>query len=181
MHNEPFAIRVQTLRDSWAERREVRGIAHIHDYESQLRLLKAMHGWAEHALTEIHDVYGDSLFATLTPCPEAPPNDREEERGFAVALGTGFGAAFVLHDRRRLPGPSWSISVSVASAGSAGTTAAVGPERRNGQWTRTRLEEVLLSLLGAYERSRAGMDGAFTPIPGDDGGPTATSGECSGE
>jgi hypothetical protein len=28
-----------------------------------------------------------------------------------------------------------------------------GPERRNGQWTRGRVEDILLSVLGAYERA----------------------------
>ena len=34
-----------------------------------------------------------------------------------------------------------------------GGAIAAGPERRNGQWTRGRLEELLLSVLGAYERA----------------------------
>ncbi|MGH2632584.1 MAG: hypothetical protein ACRDG3_04170 [Tepidiformaceae bacterium] len=165
MHNEPFVMRVQALRDSWAERRQVRGIAHIHDYPSQFRLLQAMHGWAEHAAEEIREVYGATMAAIVTACPEPPPNERQEERGFAVTVGPGFGAAFVLHDRRRLPGPSWSISVSVASSGSAGGGSAAGPERRNGQWTRTRLEDVLLSLLGAYERSLVGGDESLFAMP----------------
>jgi len=38
---------------------------------------------------------------------------------------------------------------------------AAGPERRYGQWTRARLEDLLLSLLGAYERARSeGGEGA---------------------
>lgn len=166
MQNEPFANRVQALRDSWAERRQVRGIASVHDFASQFRLLEAMHGWAEHAVAEIRAVYGESVAASVTPLAGPPAGHREEERGFAVTVGAGFGAAFVLHDRRRLPGPSWSVSVSVASSGPGGTQAPAGPERRNGQWTRTRLEEVLLLLVAAYERSLAAAEDSHFTIAG---------------
>ena len=62
---------------------------------------------------------------------------------------------FSLAERRRMGGSRWFIAVSVATAGPGGSAVAAGPERRNGQWTRGRLEEVLLSVLGAYERSVA--------------------------
>jgi hypothetical protein len=155
MHSEPFVGRVQALRESWEERRQLRSIAGLHDYASQLRLIQAMHGWAEEAVEEIRTVYGGAVSISLSPCPEAPPDHREVELGFAVMVEPRFSAVFVLHDRRRAPGPSWGISVSVASDGAGATLLGAGLERRNGQWSRARMEGVLLSLLGAYERHLA--------------------------
>jgi hypothetical protein len=48
----------------------------------------------------------------------------------------------------------------MTTGGPRGTSIAAGPERRNGQWTRARVEDLLLSLLGAYERDRSDEPGA---------------------
>lgn len=149
MSGESFERRVQVLRDSWAERRQVRGLAGVHDLDSQFNLLATLHQWAEAAAADIRKVYGESLAVSVSPLPR-----REDTApAFAVTLGNSYTVTFVLTERSRMAGTRWFISVTVGSGGPGGAIAAAGPERRNGQWTRGRLEDILLSVLGAYERS----------------------------
>ncbi len=161
MSAESFVNRVQALRDSWVERREVESIAGAHDFASQFQLLQTLHRWAEHAVVEIRSVYGDGIPVSVTPCPEASPFDRPDEAGFSVVVGQHYGVTFSLHRRQRANAPSWMIAATVAAHGSGGSAVAAGPERRNGRWTRTRVEDLLLSVLGAHERSLAEADAPF--------------------
>ena len=62
---------------------------------------------------------------------------------------------FALTERRRMGGTRWFVAVSVGSGGPGGSITPAGPERKNGQWTRSRLEDILLSVLGAYERAHS--------------------------
>jgi len=151
MTGESFASRVQSLRESWIERRQVKGMASVHDFDSQFRLLLTLHGWAEQCVADIHEVYGPDMDATVSPEPQ--PNGRSA--AFNVVIAGSHSVTFSLSERRRMGGSHWFTAVSVASAGPGGGVVAAGPERRNGQWTRGRLEEVLLSVMGAYERSIA--------------------------
>ncbi len=151
MTGESFANRVQALRDSWIERRQVKGLASAHDFESQYRLLLTLHSWAVQGVEDICGVYDGAVSATVSP---APP-ETDSAPGFSVAMAESYMVTFSLAERRRMGGSRWFIAVSVATAGPGGSAVAAGPERRNGQWTRGRLEEVLLSVLGAYERSVA--------------------------
>ena len=127
---EPFAQRVQSLRETWLERRMVKALASAHDRESQFQLLATLHQWALQAAADIQRVYGETLIVEVSPAPEAG-----------------------LAERRRASGGSWFVDASVMGGGRGGGAIAAGPERRNGQWTRGRLEELLLSVLGAYERA----------------------------
>ena len=150
MSGESFQRRVALLRDSWAERRQLKGVASVHDFESQFSLLRTLHAWAEQATEDIRGVYGDELVVSLTPAPsrEGPGP------GFSVTVGDSYTVAFVLGESARAGGGRrWAIAVTVSSGGPGGGIAAAGPERRNGQWTRTRLEDLLLSVLGAWERA----------------------------
>lgn len=148
MSGESFQRRVEFLRDTWAERRQLKGLASIHDFDSQFSLLQTLHSWATSAVRDVTEVYGDALGAGVSPAPDAAsPNP-----GFSVTIGNQFTVTFALDQRLRPAGSRWFISVSVSSGGPGGSIAA-GPERRNGQWTRARLEDILLSVLGAHERS----------------------------
>lgn len=151
MPPEPFAVRVQTLRDAWIERRQVKAFAGSHERPDQLRLLNTVYEWADGALHEIRTVYGDTLPIDLSP----PPAAGDSPPGFHVVLASAFTISFALAERRRGGAPSWCLSVSIGSPGRGGAATPAGPERRNGQWTRARLEELLLGMLGAYERSLA--------------------------
>jgi hypothetical protein len=151
---ESFATRVQALRESWAERRQVARYSGSHDFDSQLQLLLTLHEWCSEAVAEVQSVYGDTLDIDLS----ARPNASEQPPGFTLLVGGSYAITFTLVERKRLAGSRWHVSVAVRSPGS-GTVTHAGPERRNGQWTRTRLEDVLLSVLGAYERSlSSGID-----------------------
>lgn len=154
MATERFADRVRALRDNWVERRQVRALASAHDFDSQYRLLCTLHEWAGEGVRDIRGVYGPLLPVRVSP---SPPDDRRNA-SFSVVLGDAYVLSFALTDRRRSGASRWYIAVSMASAGPAGNAVAAGPERRNGQWTRGRLEDLLLTVLGAYERSSGKVD-----------------------
>jgi hypothetical protein len=151
---EPFQARVKALRESWAERRQVSRLAGSHDFDSQLELLRTLYAWAVEAREDIATVYGDSLLVNISPEPDGTGG----APAFSCTVSDRFAVTFALVERRRATGARWHISVSVASPGTAGGLTYAGPERRNGQWTRGRLEDLLLSVLGAYERSLADID-----------------------
>lgn len=151
MSGEPFGKRVHNLRNAWSERREIKEIAGAHDFESQFRLLATLHSWAFEAVREIRMVYGDSVHIALSPAPAPEPYGRT----FSVAVANQFTLTFSLVEYRRLGGVRWSVSVSLGSRGVGGGMAAAGPERRNGHWTRGRLEDLLLTVLGAWERAQS--------------------------
>lgn len=149
MSGDSFQRRVELLRDSWAERRQLKGLASVHDFDSQLRLLRALHGWAEDAIADIGAVYGAALSVNVSPAPSASGANPS----FTVTMAENYTVTFLLNERRRAGAARWFVSVTVGAGGPGGSIVAAGPERRNGQWTRGRLEDILLSVLGAYERS----------------------------
>lgn len=146
---EPFPQRVQALRDAWRERREVKGLASNHDYGAQYALLLTLHRWAAEAASQIDSVYEGALPVSVSAAP-----DKTGIAAFQFLLADAFTVSFSLEERRRMGNSRWHVAVSV-SAGGAGGVVPAGPERRNGQWTRGRVEDLLLSVLGAYERSLA--------------------------
>ena len=158
MSGESFQRRVELLRDSWAERRQLKGLASVHDFDSQIRLLTTLHSWTEEAAADIAAVYGAALSLSVSPAPESSSSNP----AFTVTIGENYTVTFLLSERRRMGGARWFVSVTV---GSGGSIVAAGPERRNGQWTRGRLEDILLSVLGAYERalSEGGKPGSLSP------------------
>lgn len=149
MSGETFQQRVSVLRDSWAERRQLHRLTSMHDFESQFGLLRTLHAWAEAATADIRGVYGDELQVSLSPAPEAG----SATRSFSVTLGEGHTVSCVLAERAPSGGSRWSVAITVSSSGPGGAMTAAGPERRNGQWTRARLEDILLSALGSWERA----------------------------
>ncbi len=153
--HDTFASRVQSLRDTWTERRQVGRLASAHDFDSQFRLLVTLHDWALAAVEDIVEIYGETPTVTVSPLPELG----EETPAFSIIVDALHSLTLSLAERRRMGAPRWHLSISISAAGSAHSTANAGPERRNGQWTRTRLEDLILSLLGAYERSLSGDSG----------------------
>lgn len=155
MHRETFLSRVADLRDSWSERRALSRFAGAHDFASQFRLLLALHGWATQAAADVSSVYEDGVAIAISPRPDravAP-------QAFSASIGE-HTATFTLTERSRIGGSRWHVSVAMTAGRRDGAVSQVGPERRNGGWTRGRIEDLLLSLLGAYERSRVeGADG----------------------
>jgi hypothetical protein len=159
MSGESFQQRVALLRDSWAERRQLKELAGAHDYVSQLNLLRTLHQWVEAATSDVRAVYGRAVSIMLSPAP-VPDGSRT---GFTLTIADNHTLSFSLEERRGPGGVRWFVAVKVSSGGAP---IAAGPERRNGQWTRSRLEDILLSVLGAYERSvsegaRGGLTGGL--------------------
>ncbi len=152
MSVEPFGDRVRALRDSWIERREVKALAGAHDFESQFRLLEMLHGWTTRAAADAAEVYGGELELRISPRPSPAGRDA----AFSVVVAEAFVLSFRLAQRQRMGTPGWFVSVSIATTGGHGNAVMAGPERRYGQWTRGGVEDLLLTVLGAYERSLSG-------------------------
>jgi len=151
MSGDSFQQRVAILRASWTERRQIKNLAGIHDFDSQLDLLLTLHNWTESATRDIAAVYGETLAISVSPAPAAATANP----GFSVTIGDNYTVTFALTERRRMGGIRWFVAVSVGSGGPGGSITPAGPERKNGQWTRSRLEDILLSVLGAYERAHS--------------------------
>jgi hypothetical protein len=152
VNRESFVQRVQALRESWSERRQVRALASSHDFDSQFLLLQMLHSWSADAVADINQVYAGELRVELSPLPQ--PGDRNP--GFSLSVAPGYTVALSLGERSRAGSQHWFISVAVNSTGPGTPPVAAGPQRRTGQWTRGQLEEVILTALGAYERSLSG-------------------------
>lgn len=147
-----FHERVRVLRHQWVERREVQPLASSHDIASQSRLLAMLYSWAEEALGDIRDIYGDDLHLELTPAPPLT----SDSPGFTITIGNDQQIAFTLANRTRNREPGWYISATVSTQSKPGAPVPAGPQRRSGHWTRARFEELLLSALAAHERSVSG-------------------------
>ncbi|MGH2610791.1 MAG: hypothetical protein ACRDHF_17055, partial [Tepidiformaceae bacterium] len=142
-----FRERVESLRDAWSERREVRPLAAAKDFDSQCRLLAILHGWAAGAAADIAAIYGEDLPVRIDDGPSGDPP------GFGMFFDREMTLRFAVTESRRGAIGAWTISALWATAPGPGVP--VEPRRRNGQWSRARLEEVLLSALGQFERSRS--------------------------
>ena len=151
MSSDSFERRVHALRESWAERRQLRTLGSSHEFEPQFQLLESLHAFAASAVRDIRAVYEDALDIDLSPLPRRS----DEQPAFSVAIAERWLVTFTLSERRRAGAIRWFVSVTIGSGGPGGAITAAGPERRNGQWTRLRVEDILLSVLGAYERNLA--------------------------
>ena len=151
LKNGTFAIRVQSLRDSWIERRQTGCLANAHDFDSQFRLLAVIHGWAVSAVEDVQAVYADGVAVTVGPFPERT----EATPGFSIVVDSRHSLTVSLMERPRAGADRWHLRVWVSAAGAGTASGQAGPSRLDGQWTRARLEELILSLLGAYERSQS--------------------------
>jgi hypothetical protein len=143
---EPFARRVQELRDAWVERRLVRALTTAHDYSSQRRLLETLHAWALDSCADIGQVYREGIEAWVGPV------ESESDGGAASfhAIIAGRTVIFLVSQHSEGGIPRWYVTATVAEAGQG---IGAGPERRHGHWTRGRLEDLFLGLLSAHERS----------------------------
>ncbi len=144
MTGDSFASRVRGLRREWTERRQVRRLSLDHNFESQYRLFQTLHLWARQAAVEIQREYSGRLSVKVSPLPAVS----ERERSFSVVIDDAYSLTFRLEQRG---GQSpWRI---VATMSTSDSVEAVSPRRAAAHWTRSRVEELLLALLGAYERA----------------------------
>ena len=127
------------------ERRETGTLSRSHDLESQLRVFENVHRWASECLGDIDIVYGEALNTAIDPLAGSGASRR-----FAVVVGGDERATFELVDRGTAERPAWLVVVRVAAGGRPREA-----ERRIRFWRRPQVEEIVLSLLGAYERARS--------------------------
>ncbi len=168
MTSQPFLERVNALRTAWDERRCVERLAAGHDFASQYGLLLLIHRWVADAVADAVRCYGQDLPISLSPAPPAAGRDT----AFHVMVAGTFSLVFGLVERHREGGPSWSVALVERVAGPIDDRPATGPSR--GRWTRARVEELMLSLLGAFERARSeesrGHAFASSSSPGEEAG-----------
>lgn len=132
----------------------MQSFASSHDFDSQYQLLITLHRWAGDAIREVEDIYGESIGVELSPVPDRTAT----AAAFNVAVAGTYSVNFALQERTHSGSGHWSVVACVISNAPRGLVVPAGPERRNGQWTRARVEELMLSVLGAYERARTDLD-----------------------
>lgn len=142
MDGTPFEVRVRSLREGWVERRESGFLSRSHDFDSQSRVLANIHRWASECIEDVRHVYGEAFPITIDPLDDSGP--------FVITVGAIQRAAFELVDRGGAERSSWQVVARVATGGEDGEAP---EERRVRHWRRSQVEEILLSLLSAYERS----------------------------
>jgi hypothetical protein len=143
---QSFRDRLEGLRDAWHERREVRPLAAARDFGSQRALLGILHDWCIEAAALVREVYGEELEARVEPL-------QEDALEFSMVIGSAPPLVFGLLGREGSAGRGpWSVALRAADA-----PAPVG-QRRNGPWSRARLEQLLLSTIAAHERGRSSVD-----------------------
>jgi hypothetical protein len=153
-----FEARLRSLRASWCERREIARFAHSADAPAQLELLQRIHAWCCDCVEAVGSVYGSDLPAATGARPS------HEEAAFALDFGGGRRLVFSLV--RRSSG-GWRVGAQAFAGESPSLAAPVGPGRRDGSWTRARVEDLVLAQVAAIERARG--DGAPRPgITADD-------------
>lgn len=163
-----FERRLRQLREAWRERREVARLVHSGDAASQLELLQRIHSWALDCVAAINRVYGPDLHVALSPRPDSASDD-----SFVLTVAHVYRLAFSVVPRS---GGGWRVAARNLSGAAAGSVTAVGPSRRDGSWTRARVEELILAQVAAVERSRAedepSLSAAMVRAPGGRRGST---------
>jgi hypothetical protein len=141
-----FEARLRQLRQAWRERREVARLVHSGDAASQVELLQRIHSWAVDCVDAINRVYGSDLAVNLSPSPGG-----DADGSFVLTVAHSYRLAFSVVPRS---GGGWRIAARNLSGMAAGSATAVGPSRRDGSWTRARVEDLILAQVAAVERSR---------------------------
>lgn len=146
MSREAFARRVWSLRDSWTERRDLKAIGQHATLESQFELLELLYDWTVESAADIREVYGEDFDIVVGP----PPLLDEARPAFSVTVGGRITLTMSLAQRRRAAESPWYLHMQVEGENMPGATT----EWRASNSARGRLQDALLTVLGAYERSR---------------------------
>ncbi len=143
-----FAERVRDLRDDWSDMRDMAAMLQHDDRPSQFRALLKVYDWCVDAVADIRRAYGSAAVAGISP----PPEESGAEPGFEVSVNTAhrFGAWLT---RVRGSQDRWHIHVALMFPESQTWLPAARGHQVN-YWTRRRIDDILLSLLSAFERSR---------------------------
>lgn len=146
MSRELFARRVWSLRDSWTERRDLKALGSIHTLDSQFELLEILYRWTLESVEDIRCVYGQDFDIVAGP----PPALDQAVPAFSVTVGGRINLTISLAQRRRKDDAPWYLHMNVEGDSKAGATT----EWRASNSARGRLQDALLTVLGAYERGR---------------------------
>lgn len=141
-----FEDRVIQVHATWSDRREVRDASGSY-FDAQYRLLQKLYDWTSEAVETIQSVYGEQAVTRLSPRPDA--GDRM--LSFDVRIGATHTLNIALTETGRSGKAQWRIKAMVRLENGR-PSMAVGPARRTTVWTKRELENLLLSLLTAYER-----------------------------
>jgi hypothetical protein len=157
MHDAGFEARVRALRETWRERRETTGLFGDRHFDSRCELLLVLHSWAEQACRTIEDVYGPNVAST-----SGPPDWLAQPPAFSISVFRLYTARFFLKELATQTSLGWTISAEVRTPGARMHVGSVGPDRRLGAWSRSRIEEILLSMLSEHEREQSTIVDAET-------------------
>lgn len=144
MPREAFARRVWSLRDSWVERRNLNAVGQDHTLDSQFGLLLQLHEWTCESADDIRTVYGPRFDIVVGP----PPARDQSPPAFSVTIAGSHNLTVALTQRRKSDDAPWYVHMNVEER-------SPGPvDIRASNSARGRLQDALLTVLGAYERSR---------------------------
>lgn len=145
----PFAPRVAELHSAWAERRALKEMAASHDFDAQFRLLGTLYGWAEQSSAAICEVYHDRPTITLSPSSRALLG-----RSFEIAVDGTHTLTVSLVERLEAHRRHWRVVASFTSPLRRGLAPPQAVSRIP-VWTRKAFEDLVLTVLDAYERDSA--------------------------
>ncbi len=148
MPKEQFAVRLRTIHESWTARRTIVRIGNLRTFENQFMHLLELHQWAQEAVDDIRAVYGKRFPITLGPAP----SQDQEPPAFIVLLAEMQTLIVALTEQEQGGEPVYSVAMSMH--GNV-LPLATGTYGRPGHWTRAQLEDILLSMLGTFERGRS--------------------------
>lgn len=150
MESEQFEVKIRALRQLWDEKRQTAQLSTGDEFASRLELLQLIHHWLDDSLEAINRYYGDVPGTRLGPVPG--PDDATA--GFTLTLFDQYMLRFRMVSRRGPAGQVWAVAGEAGNLGARPMLTALGPTRRHGQWTRERIEQILLSILSQFERDR---------------------------
>jgi hypothetical protein len=145
----PFEARLRALRDSWNERRETLNPGGEHDLESRTQTLRMLRSWVEQCVPPINEIY-ESPIAVLGPVS----GGMDSLPSFTLRLHELYSIRFYIEERTTKLGTRFSVSAEARSPAGRLRATSIGPDRRHGVWSRTRIENIILSLLSEYERDQ---------------------------
>jgi hypothetical protein len=148
----PFSEKLRAIHDSWAEARDTREIRRLRTAAAQAEMLALIHAWCVRLAAQMEEIYGSLVrLSALNPYGS-------EDMGFDLAIGDDHQMAVSLQPGKASTSgsaPTWEVQIRLRYPEEPAWVVATWG-RRNQNWTRQRIEEVLLSLLSAFERSRSG-------------------------
>ena len=143
---QSFAPRIAELHNAWEERRALKSLTTRHDFEAQSLLLRTIYSWAGQARATIAEVYDGSVQVTLVP-----ESGDLLGRRLAMSFAGTHTLAVSLVERIEGHHQQWRL---VAAFTTHSRTPGVPPHTssRTPVWTRRAFEDLVLTVLDAYER-----------------------------